>query len=108
MIRVMMGFDGFKIKYYFCKMKLFPFSKNLFWDCDIADIELQKNKRYVIERVLTRAQRSDFDTLVSLYSREEIIASAKKSRELDPKTAHFCSWYFNIPITELHVASFFR
>lgn len=89
-------------------MTTFPFPKNLFWDCNIADIELRKNKRYVIERVLTRGQRNDFETLLSLYPREEIVASIRKSRELDPKTAHFCSWYFNIPLTDLHVSSFYR
>ena len=88
-------------------MKTFPFSKNLFWDCDITDIDLDHNKRYVIERVLTRGFRNDFETLLSLYHHEEIIDSEKKSKELDAKTAHFCSWYFNIPLTELHVSSFY-
>ena len=88
-------------------MNPFPFSRNLFWDCDIADIDLQTNKRYVIERVLTRGRRSDFEILIDLYSRDEIITSVKKSKELDPKTAHFCSWYFNISPAELHASSFY-
>ena len=85
-----------------------PFSSNLFWDCNIDDIELQKNKRYVIERVLTRGQWKDFQTLLRIYPRNEIIASAKDSKELDPKTAHFCSWYFQIPLTDLHVSTYYR
>ena len=89
-------------------MEPFPFSKNLFWHCDIADIDLQKNKRYVIERVLTRGQMKDFETLLRLYPRDQIIDSVKRAKELDSKTVHFCSWYFNIPLTELHVSSFYR
>lgn len=89
-------------------MEAFPFSKNIFWDCDSADIDLQKNKRYVIERVLTRGQINDFKALLKLYTSEEIKSAILKSRELDPKTAHFCSWYFKIPESEIHVSSFYR
>ena len=89
-------------------MNAFPFSQNLFWDSNLTDIDLKKNKNYVIERVLIRGQLSDFETLLTLYAREEIIGGITKSRELDPKTAHFCCWYFNIPPAKLHVSSFYR
>jgi hypothetical protein len=87
-------------------MHSFPFSKNLFWDCDPSDISLEKNKRFVIERVLTHGQLSDFKTLLTLYSQDDIRSAIVKSKELDPKTAHFCSWYFKIPEAELHVSPF--
>jgi hypothetical protein len=85
----------------------FPFSQNLFWDCDVADVDLKKNKRYVIERVITRGRMEDFEKLLTLYSKEEIKEQLKKSKELDPKTRHFCSWYFDIPENELHASSFY-
>jgi hypothetical protein len=86
----------------------FPFSQNLFWDTDIAEIDMQKHKRYVIERVLTRGTLNDFRKLITLYSKEEIKNEIVKSKILDPKTAHFCNWYFGIPIDKLHVSSFYH
>jgi hypothetical protein len=85
----------------------FPFSENLFWDSDIKNINLEKNVRYVVERVVTRGFLEDFYVLLQIYSKEIIITALKKSRELDPKTANFCSLYFNIPKKELHVSSFY-
>ncbi|MFN7491747.1 MAG: DUF6922 domain-containing protein [Cyclobacteriaceae bacterium] len=89
-------------------MDKFPFSQNLFWDVDIRDVDLQKHKRYVIERVLTRGRMEDFEKLLTLYNKAEIITEVKKSKELDPKTRHFCSWYFQIPQNELHASSFYH
>jgi hypothetical protein len=89
-------------------MDAFPFSQYLFWDSDIADIDLQRNKGYIIERVLTRGELSDFKSMLKLYSNQEIAESIIKSKQLDAKTAHFCSWYFKIPINRLHVSSFYR
>jgi hypothetical protein len=89
-------------------MTNFPFSQYLFWDAEIADIDLRKNMRYVIERVMTRGKMQDFEKLLELYAKEEISEEIKKSKELDPKTAHFCSWYFGIPQQELHASSFYR
>ena len=89
-------------------MKAFPFSANLFWDSNLADIDLEKNKHYVIGRVLTRGRLSDFETLLALYPTEQIIGGIIKSKEMDPKTAHFCCWYFKISPAQVHVSSFYR
>ncbi|MDX2048409.1 MAG: hypothetical protein SFU87_16595 [Chitinophagaceae bacterium] len=89
-------------------MNLFPFSENLFWDADTSSINMQQHKRYVIERVITRGSLEDFKKLLELYPEQEIVNSLKKSKELDPKTRHFCSWYFKIPIHELHASSFYH
>jgi hypothetical protein len=85
----------------------FPFSQNLFWDAAIENIDLKKNSRYVVERVVTRGFLEDFYVLLQIYTTETIITALKKSRELDSKTANFCSLYFKIPKKELHVSSFY-
>jgi hypothetical protein len=87
--------------------KEFPFSQYLFWDTSIGNIDLEKNSRYVIERVLTRGFLEDFYLLIKIYSKEEIVVALKKSKELDPKTIDFCSYYFNLPKSEMHVSSFY-
>jgi hypothetical protein len=89
-------------------MERFPFSQYLFWDADINTISLQKNRRYIVERVITRGSIEDFKKLLSIYSKNEIIHELKKVKDLDPKTRHFCSWYFNIPINDLHASSFYH
>lgn len=89
-------------------MDTFPFSIYLFWDTELHAIDIEKNKAYVIERVITRGLLTDFRKLLTLYSREEIIEALTTAKQLDAKTAHFCSWYFNIPVTHLHVSSFYR
>ncbi|MCZ2298231.1 MAG: hypothetical protein LC134_01990 [Chitinophagales bacterium] len=86
----------------------FPFSQYLFWDAAIEKIDIQKNKRYIIERVLTRGLLQDFYMLLKIYSTEEIKDALKKSKELDSKTVHFCSYYFNLPKSAMHVSSFYR
>ena len=88
-------------------MNKFPFSQNLFWDTNIRSINLKKHKRYIIERVLTRGNRKDFEKLLSLYSKKEISFALRMSTGLDPKTRRFCSKYFNIPIEEMYVSEYY-
>jgi len=85
----------------------FPFSKELFWDYPQLNIDLKKNARFVVERVVTRGRLEDFYKILKIYTREKIIECLKQSKELDPKTRHFVSHYFGIPIQELHVSSFY-
>jgi hypothetical protein len=88
-------------------MKDFPFSKDLFWDTDIRSINFKKHKRYIIERVLTRGSKKDFEKLLSLYHKKVIGFALRMSTELDPKTRQFCSKYFNIPIEEMYVSEYY-
>jgi hypothetical protein len=85
----------------------FPFSQYLFWDTPIQNIDIKTNSRYIVERVLTRGFLEDFYLLNKMYSKEEIVADIKKSKELDAKTVDFCSYYFNLPKSEMHVSSFY-
>ncbi len=86
----------------------FPFSKFLFWDVDIEKIDLKKNQRYVIERVLSRGFTEDFYMLLKIYTEDEIKAALRKSRELDSKTINFCSHFFKLPKSEMNASSFYR
>jgi hypothetical protein len=86
----------------------FPFSQYLFWDTAVEKIDIKKNTRYIVERVLTRGFLEDFYLLTRIYSKDEIVAALKKSKELDSKTVDFCSYYFDLPKSEMHVSSFYR
>jgi hypothetical protein len=85
----------------------FPFSQHLFWDTPIEKIDQQKNKRHIIERVITRGLLEDFYTLLQLYSTDDISDAITRSKVLDSKTANFCSIIFNIPKSKIHVSPYY-
>jgi hypothetical protein len=85
----------------------FPFSKYLFWDSPLENIHPEEHKTYIVERVLTKGFLKDFYLLQKMYSQNEIREAILKSNVLDPKTANFCSTFYQIPLSELHVSSFY-
>lgn len=85
----------------------FPFPQNLFWDTEVDNVNLKSNSRYIIERVLTRGFLEDFYILTRLYPVEEIKDALRKSKNLDTKTVHFCSHYFNISLSEMYVSPYY-
>ena len=85
----------------------FPFSQNLFWDTLTSNIDIDKHKNYIIERVLSRGLLADFYILLKLYTTDEIITAIKKSKSLDKKKLNFCSIYFEIPLNELNASPYY-
>lgn len=73
------------------------FSKALFWDIDIKELDYEKHARYIIERVLTRGNWSDWQKLKAHYGLKKISDEAMKIRYLDNKTFNFIHTLFNIP-----------
>jgi hypothetical protein len=85
----------------------FPFTKYLFWDIAIDNIDRDKHKNYIIERVLSKGFLKDIYLLFKMYTCDEIVEAVKASKVLDKKTINFCSSYFNIPLNELHASSYY-
>ena len=75
-------------------------SKTLFWDTDIANIDPVKHAPYIVERVLSRGTMDDFKLLKAFYGKTKISHITQKLRYMDDRVLHFCSAYFNIPLTE--------
>ncbi len=73
------------------------FSKTLFWDVNVLQMDLQRSKFYIIERIVTRGNYKDWKTMLSIYAEQEIKDCIIRIKELDAKTLHFCSFYFDIP-----------
>ncbi len=86
----------------------FPFSKYLFWDYKIESIDLIKNKRYVIERVLTRGDIKDLFILLKLYDKKSISSVVIKSRVLDLKTINFWRNYYKLKENNVNPPSFYN
>ncbi len=73
------------------------FTKSLFWDIDIDNLDYKIHKRFIIERVLTRGNWNDWQELKTFYGLKEIQNEAINIRYLDKKTLNFCHTLFNIP-----------
>ena len=65
------------------------FSENLFWDADPVDLDMQRHKKYVVQRALERGTISDILQMFHLYGIGDVIATAKSLRSLEPKALSF-------------------
>lgn len=46
--------------------------KSVFWDTQMELIDFEKNKRFVIQRILERGNSNEIEYLIKLYTKEEI------------------------------------
>ena len=73
---------------------------SLFWDTNVKTIDLQKNKKQVIERTIMRGLREEFDALIAFYGLDTIKETVLTARYLDKYTLAFCTTLFDTPKTE--------
>ena len=75
-------------------------SESLFWDIDVHQIDEQKNKKIIIERVFTRGDIPDIRTIIQLYGLDTIKQEIVKAGFLDKKTLKWASDFLDIPVTK--------
>jgi hypothetical protein len=75
-------------------------SKHLFWDTDINDISIDKNKSFIIKRVLEYGFINDWDCIKKWYGLKEIGVLACQFRSLEPRALAFISNVTKIPIDQ--------
>ena len=68
--------------------------KSLFWD--VAEIDPQKNKKFIIERILNFGDEADFRWAMKSYGEGEVKETILKTRALDDKSRFFWCQYFNL------------
>lgn len=61
----------------------------LFWDAEPERIDLKKNARYVIERVLEMGSFAEFQWIQRLYPTRLIIETLEISRKITPRSRNF-------------------
>lgn len=66
----------------------------LFWDTDPKGIDLKKNARYVIERVLEIGGLDALQWVQRLYPTRRIIETLETSRKITPKSKNFWAIWF--------------
>lgn len=70
--------------------------RNLFWDMEVAEIDIQKNARFVIERVLQYGNEEDFRWALGMYGTDALEDTVRISKVLDRKSLNFWCMYFTI------------
>ncbi|TYB97071.1 MAG: hypothetical protein FXF54_02765 [Kosmotoga sp.] len=81
------------------------FTNRCFWDVDTKKLDLEKNKEFIISRVLEHGILKDVHELKKVYSTQEIREVVKKSKNISDKTATFWANVLHIPIEEVNVCS---
>ena len=79
------------------KRKPIKLDHGLFWDTDFKQIDFDRNKRFVIGRVLEQGDVKDYQAIKDYYGEDTIRQEASQLRYLDPKSLNFWSLIFNIP-----------
>ena len=70
--------------------------RSLFWDVPADALDLDKNRRLILERVFSRGNIEEFRSVNQYYTKEEIRKAVKKIGYLDNKTLHFISKTYQI------------
>lgn len=87
-------------------MKIEDFSAALFWDTNKAELDLEKHRRFIIERTLTHGTLSDWLLIKQYYGKSIVKQESMQIRYLDKLTLNFCSAYFNEPIQNFRCYTF--
>lgn len=68
--------------------------RSLFWDS--KEFDTNKNKKHIIERILSFGDVGDLVWMMKKYDKKEIKDIFINSRRLDKKSINFWQYYFNI------------
>lgn len=68
--------------------------KALFWD--VVEINPEKNRNFIIERILNFGDKEDFVWAMNFYGEKAVKERVLKSKNLDKKSCFFWCQYFNL------------
>jgi hypothetical protein len=75
----------------------FPVRKELFWDINQDELDLERNRRLIIERVFSLGTLQELRFILKFYNRDTIREELMKVGYLDPKTFNFAVHFLKIP-----------
>lgn len=67
------------------------FSNNLFWDIDIATINMEEHASFIVKRVLEYGTIDDWNYINSYYGISKILSLSMQLRDLEPRALSFLS-----------------
>lgn len=68
--------------------------RSLFWD--VADVHPERDKYFIIERILAFGDEDDFKWARNFYGEKEIKKQILRARALNKRSLFFWCQYFNI------------
>lgn len=63
--------------------------KKYFWDVDFDKINIEKNKRFILERILELGDENAVTWMKQSFSREDILNALKDNRRISKKSQIF-------------------
>lgn len=82
-------------------MKLPLYLKKYFWDADFENLDPQKNRSYIVSRILEYGDDKAVKWAFQSFSREDIKKTLRESRILSPKSGNFWAAVFNLNKADL-------
>ena len=78
-------------------MKTIPtFLKKYFWDVDLAQLDVEKHSRFIIERILEYGRPEAVRWMRETFSPAQIKQVIMTSKNLSPKSANFWGFIFHL------------
>lgn len=68
--------------------------RSLFWDASLSDIEIKKNARYIIERILELGDMDALSWMQKVYPVQTILDVLNMSRSISERSKNFWSIWF--------------
>jgi len=72
-------------------------SPHLFWDVDREQVDPEKHRGYIVQRVTERGSMDDWRRLRSHYGLETVVKEAQGLRSLEPTALAFLSTVGHVP-----------
>jgi hypothetical protein len=80
---------------------MLPLRKELFWDIDFNQLNVDAHKRLIIERIISLGNLDEFYFILNTYNTQTLVNVILQLGYLDPKTMSFVISHFNISKNKL-------
>jgi len=77
------------------------FIKPLLWDVNIANLDINSDQKFIIERVLEYGDLDSFNYILKTFDKKTIINTLKTSKKISTKSGNFYAFVLNIDKKEL-------
>jgi len=77
------------------------FSSHLFWDVEVSSVDLEKNRAWMVRRVLEKGFLADWQLLQKRYSKDELRDAVSSLRSLEKKATSFACVVLDLDPTQL-------
>lgn len=77
------------------------FSSHLFWDVDVSSVDLDKNRAWMVRRILEKGTLDDWLLLKKCYSKDELRNAVSSLRSLEKKATSFACAVLDLDQTKL-------